>query len=387
MLALDLILGAIFAVAVLWGFWRGVTVYTLALVGFGAGAVIGARVAPLLLNGGLHSTYAPEAAIPGALVLGAIAAALVERLGLRIRRRLARLGLTSRIGGGVLGAALGVMLVWIVGTVAIEFDALRNDVRTSAILKRLDAVLTPPGPRLVAPIVYADSFPTFVGPSPAVGPIRTVVTGAPAVRAASRSVMRIEGNGCSGAGQGTGWIIADGIVATNAHVVAGKHVFVAQFRSRPMTYAATPIWFDPKHEVALLRVSGVRGVPALTMVPHARAGTPAATLGFPLGSWKDRPALLGATSDQYTGVLYNVRESGPEFVASLFGRLIIGFSGFVQPGSSGSPIVASSGHVLGMAFAGGDDFGWAVPDEFIRNALRRAGPRVGTGPCPAGSHP
>jgi hypothetical protein len=122
------------------------------------------------------------------------------------------------------------------------------------------------------------------------------------------------------------------------------------------------------------------------MVAHARAGTPAATLGFPRGNWKDRPALLGTTSNQYTGTLNNVREAGPEFPSDLFGRLIIGFSGLIEPGSSGSPVVDGTGHVLGMAFAGGGSFGWAVPDAFIRNALRRAGPPVATGPCPAGSH-
>jgi uncharacterized membrane protein required for colicin V production len=385
-LVLDLILGAVFVLAVLWGVTRGVTANTLALVGFGAGAVVGARVAPLVLNGGLHSTYAPEAAIPGALVLGAVAAALVERFGLRARRGLARLGRAGPVGGGLLGAVLGLMVVWIIGTVAIEIDALRNDVRKSEILRRLDAVLTPPGPRLVEPTVYADPFPTFVGPSPGVGPITRIVTRAPGVRAASQRVMRVQGRGCGHAGEGTGWVVADGVIATNAHVVAGKQLFVAEFRSQPNAYPATPIWFDPKHDVALLRVPGVRGVPALTMVAHARAGTPAATLGFPGGNWKDRPALLGTTSNQYTGTLNNVREAGPEFPSDLFGRLIIGFSGLIEPGSSGSPVVDGTGHVLGMAFAGGGSFGWAVPDAFIRNALRRAGPPVATGPCPAGSH-
>lgn len=383
MLVLDLILGAVIALAVVWGFSRGVTVSTLALLGFGAGAVIGARVAPLVLNAGLHSSDAPEVAVPGALVIGAVAAALVERLGLRIERHLGRLGRTSQIGGALLGAALGIMVVWIVGTVAIEIDALRDDVRKSEILERLDAVLTPPGPRLVAPIVYSDPFPTFVGPSPGVGPIRRIVTGAPGVRAASQRVMRVQVRGCARAVEGTGWIVADGVVATNAHVVAGGQIAVAEFRSQPSAYRATPIWFDPKNDIALLRVPGVRGIPALTMVARARAGTPAATLGFPGGEWKDRPALLGATSNQYTGVLDNSREMGPEFSPSLFGRLIIGLSGLVEPGSSGSPVVDGTGHVLGMAFAGGGGGGFAVPNTFIRNALRRAGPSVGTGPCPA----
>ncbi|MDQ6777928.1 MAG: trypsin-like peptidase domain-containing protein [Actinomycetota bacterium] len=387
MLVLDLILGAAIASMVLWGFSRGVTVSTLALAGFAAGAVLGSRLAPLVLHGGLHSTYAPEVAIPGALLVGALSAALVERLGLRLRARLHRLGVTSPIGGAVLGGALALVAVWTVGIVAAQVNSLRGDVRRSAILSRLDAVLAPPGPPLSPKAVFSDPFPTYQGPSLAAGPINPLVTHTPAVRAASRSVVKVEVVYCNTVKSGTGWIAANGIVATNAHVAAAAEIAAVHFRGVTRSYPATPIWFDPKNDIALLRVPGVRSVPALTMVAHPRAGTEAATIGFPGGLWADRPALLGGTNALYTGVL-NARETLPrEFSHVLFGRLITGFSGRSEPGSSGSPVLDGHGRVLATVFGGGAGTGLAVPNTFVRYALRHAGPRVGTGPCPPGSSP
>ncbi|MDQ6804299.1 MAG: trypsin-like peptidase domain-containing protein [Actinomycetota bacterium] len=385
MLVVDLILGAVIALLVIWGFSRGVTVSTLALAGFGAGAVLGSRLAPLTLSGGLHSAYAPEVAIPGALLVGALSAALFERLGLRMRRRLGRLGLTSPIGGALLGGVLGLMVVWILGVVAIQVGSLRGDVRRSAILSRLDALLTPPGPPLTPRLVYSDPFPTFRGPSPAAGPLNSLVTRTPGVRLASRSVMKIEVLYCNTSKSGTGWIAADGVVATNAHVVAAEQIAAARFRGTGRSYPATPIWFDPKNDIALLRVPGVRGMHALPMVADPRAGTEAATLGFPFGHWADRPSLLGATNSMYSGQLSARINLPREFSHELFGRPITGFSGRSEPGNSGSPVVDRRGHVLATVFAGGSESGLAVPNRLVRYALRHAGPQVGTGPCPPGS--
>jgi uncharacterized membrane protein required for colicin V production len=111
-LIIDQIVGGVIVLIVIWGFSRGVAVSTLALAGFGAGAVLGARLAPLLLNGGESSSYAPAVALPTALVLGALAAAAVERLGFRLDHRLGLLGSASdRLGGVLLGACLGLAAV------------------------------------------------------------------------------------------------------------------------------------------------------------------------------------------------------------------------------------------------------------------------------------
>ncbi len=380
MLIVDLIVGGLIALMVGWGFSRGLTVTTLAMAGFAAGAVLGSRLAPLLLNGGLHSTYAPEVALPGALLLGALAAAVVERFGLRLRHRLDRLGPANPVGGALLGACLGLVAAWMLGTVVMQVSSLGDQVRRSAILSRLDALLPPPGPAPVSEVASSDPFPTLEGPGPPVAALDPQVTREPGVRAATRSVVKISVLYCNHGKGGTGWIAADGIVATNAHVVAAEDVTSVRFRDRGPPYPATPIWFDPKNDIALLRVPGVKGVPALSLAGDPRAGSSAAMIGFPGGNWAVRPTRLGVTSRYIEGFLGG-HPLPREFSNKLFGRPITPFSGRAEPGNSGSPLVDGRGRVLTTAFGGGHYNGLGVPNAFVRSALRRAGPPVGTGPC------
>lgn len=380
MLIVDLIVALLIALTVGWGFRRGLTVNTLALGGFAAGAVLGSRLGPLVLNGGLRSAYAPALALPGALLVGAVAAALVERFGFRVRHRLDRLGPGSPIAGALLGGCLGVVGAWILGTAVLQLGSLGDQVRRSAILSRLNAVLPPPGPVPTVQVASADSFPTLQGRVPLPGAaVDPQVTSAPAVRAASRSVLRVVVQYCNQSKGGTGWIAANGIVATNAHVVAAEDLISVRFRDRGPPYSATPIWFDPKNDIALLRVPGVKGVPALPL-GDPTSGSSAAIIGFPGGNWEIRPTRLGPTSNTFEGFLGG-HPLPREFSTKLFGRSITPFAGRSEPGNSGSPLVDDRGRVLATVFGGGGYTGLGVPNAFLRVALRRAGPAVGTGPC------
>jgi hypothetical protein len=68
-----IIVGLMVAVAV-WGYSQGVSVGVLIFLGFGGGAVIGFRVAPLVLDGGLRDPFAPVIAVPAALLFGGVLA-------------------------------------------------------------------------------------------------------------------------------------------------------------------------------------------------------------------------------------------------------------------------------------------------------------------------
>jgi len=141
-------------------------------------------------------------------------------------------------------------------------------------------------------------------------------------------------------------------------------------------YDTSPIWFDSKNDVALLRVPALNGSPALRLNVGARSGTSAAILGFPEnGPYDVEPGRLGDTETVVTDDAYG---RGP------VRRRITVLRGLVRPGNSGGPMVDGSGRVVTTIFAAtvsGGQSGFGVPDSIVRDALARAGRVVGTGPC------
>jgi uncharacterized membrane protein required for colicin V production len=68
--ALDWIIVAITLLMAFWGYLQGLVAGALALIGFGAGALLGSRIGPLLLDEGSRSPYAALSALMGALLIG-----------------------------------------------------------------------------------------------------------------------------------------------------------------------------------------------------------------------------------------------------------------------------------------------------------------------------
>ena len=76
----------------------------LQLIGFIAGALLGSRLGPLLLSGGSSSPYAPIFTLAGAVILGSLCAALLERAGFALKMAVRLPGL--HMADSVLGAIL-----------------------------------------------------------------------------------------------------------------------------------------------------------------------------------------------------------------------------------------------------------------------------------------
>lgn len=379
MTAIDFAIVGLTVLAVVWGFWRGLTVGTLALAGFGAGAVAGSRLAPLVLEGGLHSTYAPFLAFPGALILGALVAALVEKVGIRYRRRLDRLGPADGIGGALLAGCLGLVAAWFIAAVAVQVKRLEDPVERSHILRRLNAALPPPGPLLVsdAPAPDAQS-PTIEGPTTELSPVSPKLARDKEIRLAGRSVVKIGVLACDDGTPGSGWIAADGIVVTNAHVVAGEKRIRLRLEGKGPSYAATPVLFDRVNDLALLKVPGLRGFDPLVLRRRPRAGTPAALLGFPNGQKKVRPGRLGVNSSKRPGRLGR-RPFG--FPDELSGQPNAYFGAMAPRGATGGPVVDRSGQVLTTIFARYGRGSLGIPNPIVRRALDRKQRKADTGKC------
>jgi hypothetical protein len=377
---LDWIIIAFTALMALWGYAQGLIVGALSLVGFAGGAILGARLGPLLLEEGSRSPYAPLFALVGALLLGGLFASGLEVLGFQLRLRIGeRLGLLDGTGGAVLVGCLGLGLVWIVGAVALQTPGareLREPFQRSAILRGLNDVLPPSGPILKA-LARFDPFPQIEGPAPRVGPPNAAIARDPEVRAAGSSVVRVTGTACGLGVQGSGWVAGDGVVVTNAHVVAGQDDTEVQPGGQGPQLDAQAIWFDARNDLAILSVPGAAGVPALAMNVNAPVGASAAILGFPEnGSYDVRPGRLGQTTTVLTQDAYG---RGP------VRRRITTLRGLVRSGNSGGPMVDGQGRVVTTIFAAtvadGSRSGFGVPDSVVRKALGKARRPVETGPC------
>ncbi|HEY4897231.1 MAG TPA: CvpA family protein, partial [Solirubrobacteraceae bacterium] len=226
MTQLDWIIVAFAGILAVFGFRKGFLVGVLSFAGFALGAFLGTRLGPLLLPRGSSSPYAPAFGLVGALFAGAILASGLEGVGFRLRRTLIvpGLGMLDGLLGAALGAVLALAIVWIAAAVAGQApgeEQLRADIQHSVILGRLNAVLPPTGPVLNA-LSRLDPLPSITGPSPNVSAPESRLARTPAIRTASRSVVRVDGSACGLAIEGSGWVAAPGLVVTNAHVVAGE---------------------------------------------------------------------------------------------------------------------------------------------------------------------
>ncbi|HVG75452.1 MAG TPA: MarP family serine protease [Thermoleophilaceae bacterium] len=379
MTGLDWIIVAFTVLMAIWGFSQGLIAGGLALVGFALGAFLGSRLGPVLLSDGSHSPYAPLVALLVALMLGAVFASVLEVAGFHLRGRLPEeLGVADGVGGAVLVACLGLFLVWIAGAVALQTPGareLREPIQRSEILQRLNAALPPSGPILRA-LARFDPFPAIRGPAVNVPPPNSKIARDPDVRAAARSVVRVLGTACGLGVQGSGWVARPGMVVTNAHVVAGQDDTTVQLGGDGPSVDAKTVWYDPKNDLAILRVPGIGGAPPLGLNAEAKPGTSAAVLGFPEnGPYDVQPARLGQTGVVITQDSYG---RGP------VQRTITSLRGLVRHGNSGGPVVDASGRVVATVFAAAASrgrAGYAVPDSIVRSALGRVRGTVDTGPC------
>lgn len=356
----------------LFGYAQGFVAGALSLAGFAAGAWLGTRLGPMVLSEGEDSPYAPLFGLLGAITAGAFLSAGLGGAGsaIRGRIRLPGLGVLDGLLGALLIACVGLLMAWVVGAVALQTPGareFRRDIQRSAVLTRLNEIL--PSRELLNALARFDPFPRIDGPQADVAPPRAAIARDPQVRAARSGVVRVLGTACGLGVQGTGWIAGEGTVVTNAHVVAGQQ------DTEVDGVPARAVHFDPRNDLAILRVDGLAGTP-LPLADSPRAGTAAAILGFPgNGPYDVRPGRIGETRTILTQDAYG---RGP------LERSITSLRGNVRSGNSGGPMVDGRGRVVTTIFAAtrsGRRGGFGVPNRIVARALARAGGAVGTGPC------
>lgn len=363
----------------LWGFRQGLIVGALGLAGLVIGALIGSRLAPVFLEHGSNSPYAPLAALAGAIAVGSTALILAVSLGARVRESAVKhpfWEVIDGIGGALLVAAVGLGVVWVLAAVAVYntgSDGLRRDVQKSLLIGAVNDAMPPSGPLMQA-LHRFDPVPRFAAsPGDIARPDRGTGSEA-AVRTAAESVVKVSGT-CNGFGiMGSGWAVGPDTFVTNAHVVAGQDD--TRVETHNGTGApATVIAYNPRNDIALLRAD--LDVPALPALARARRGSAAAVIGYP----NDGPLTISPARAGETRILLGADAYGQ----GPHERSMLTLRGQVRHGNSGGPLVDAEGRVLGTIFAAttdGPPGGLAVPNPILaRISARASGEQVDTGAC------
>jgi S1-C subfamily serine protease len=263
------------------------------------------------------------------------------------------------------------------------FGRLATGLQRSLILRTLN-VVAPPSPSIVTNIkafINPNGFPrVFVGIEPWPSQPVSVADQAAIDSSLARygaSVVHVEGFGCGGLSGGSGFVVAPGVIMTNAHVVAGiKRPFAVD---RAGVHLATPVLFDSRTDIALLRVSNLYGSPLAIADATAKPGAKAVVLGYPEG---------GPLKGDPAGVMDERTITGLD----IYGRETVQRPSYIlqspiRPGGSGSPVVQDDGSVIGMVFARSllsDQIGFALTSPVLLPALSHASSltdQVGTGTC------
>lgn len=366
------------------GYRLGFLARALSWAGMGLGLVLAARFLPSILERFEGGQPSGKLMIAVGVLLGGtfVGQAVGLVVGARVQGVLPPGGRPLDRFAGAVSGVVGILVgIWLMlPTLGAVPGTMSRLARSSTVLSAIDDVAPPPPDTLKAlrRLVGDTSFPeVFSGldPSPDVGP-------PPAESGLSQatldrvipSTVQIEGPACGRIQEGSGFVAADGIVVTNAHVVAGEsetEVLTHDGRRVP----ARVVHFDPDRDLAVLAASDLGLVP----LPIGDAGPDdiGAVLGHPGGGPLEVSPFL--VSDEVEAVgrdLYDRRETR---------RQVLVLAADLAPGDSGAALVDPDGEVVGVAFAIAPDRpGTAYALYVVELQAALAAPRgdaVDTGRC------
>jgi len=348
----------------------------------GLGVYIGTRLLPVLGN----SEEDPQRLLLLGLIILFSGAIIGQVLGLLIGARLRTvirskpIVTADRVGGAAAGG-LGVLVAfWFLlptlsQTPSWPAEQTRDSKIASFIYDHFPEApdTTQALRRVLGPRVFEGFGPApDLGPPPAESGLSTEMA-----NQVARSTVKVEAPACSRIQDGSGVVIGDGLIVTNAHVVAGsKHPTV--FRHPDGTELdATVVAFDPDRDVAILRVPDIDR-PALPLGDGSFAvGGVGAVFGHPLGGpLKLNPFKVAEATKARGFDIYDQHRTT---------RSIFVLSSDLAPGDSGGALVDPSGNVEGVAFAIAPDqpnVAYALTLDEVTPVLASAGSdAVSTGPC------
>ena len=373
---LDVVLILVLISSLVYGYRRGLVFTVTSTVGLVLGGVFAVLAIPIIAAWVPSPEWRGPATLAAAvaLVIGGFSAGAA--IGRAFANRVERgpLRLIDRLLGALVNAAVAALVASMVAISLSSMGApfLAQPVASSAVLSTIDRLSPDPVKAVMArlrSIVLQDGIPrivsAFTGTIPEVPDVDTST--APLAAAAS-SVVRITGNAyaCGQNQSGTGFVIAEDRILTNAHVVAGVTEPVVE-TPRDGTRIGRIVYFDAVDDLAVIAVDNLPTAP-LAFTTDLPQGTDAVVDGYPFGGpFSSHPARVVATGTVNVPDIYG---NNP------LGREVYTLAADVQQGESGGPLLARDGTVAGVIFAKGaasPDVGYAMTRNEAAPVVEQAG--------------
>ncbi|WP_166970085.1 MarP family serine protease [Brevibacterium atlanticum] len=379
MTVLDILLilfgiGALFA-----GFRQGFITGLGTAAGFVVGWILGRLLSPLVetLSEGTTAMENPGvlmllASMP--LVLSVLFAFAGSGVGVWIKRSMdSDLGQgIDAVGGTITAGIVYVLVVWLAAgfvrtTPLVEPNRWVADSTVIASIDRTIPYSSQMALGSLAEGLNATGFPQVFSGQPE--QIRGVGEPDEAMvdvgRSVEDSVVKITttATSCPTGSEGSGFVYRDGLVATNAHVVAGSSDLAVQVGGKGRPYRAEVVEFDAEADVAVLRVPDLEA-PALDFGSGLGAGDDSVVVGFPAN---------GPYTISPTRVREKINARGLDiYDENSVVREVYSVRGIVREGNSGGPLIDAQGRVVGMVFARSatdDETGYALTRAEIADEL------------------
>ena len=352
---LDLILIGFALFILISGWKRGLFVSVFSLVGLVIGAWLGRSLIDIVTGASTSTSLTRTALSAAALFIGiGVGSAVGGFVGRRLRNIFSwsPIRLLDNLAGAALSLVAWSIVFWLLATtlLAAPVSSLTNTVSQSKVLNTLEQYMPTEirdGVESVRIYVSNSGLPegfANVLLAPAVEPPDLTSVDAPAVIAALDSVVKVEGvaEECGTRLTGSGFVVGQDLIITNAHVVAGVNNPTLRVKGKGKAFEGTVVYFDPARDVAIIRTKDFPSVALRISEPLSRSDS-AVVAGFPGGGPLTLiPARVRSVSESTGTDIYGKEEVTREIYA---------ISADIKQGDSGAPMFALDGTVAGLVFA------------------------------------